>query len=310
MVQLNLEIFISYSRKDKDLLLEFNSHLSPLLKRGKITLWFDRDIPAGAEWEHQINTHLNSAQIILLLTSDNFFASKYCEIEMTLAIKRSRAGDAIVIPIYLETSYEGEHRWEKAPWKKVPFSELQVLPRNGKSITSSPDCRAEAFVDVVNEIGKVAKRQFIEKAKNLSNNNNKQEALKVLEQAIDLDSEDADANRIKVKWLLDLNRKEEALTTLDQLLQLDPKDVDANWEKVKLLLSLNLKEKALVALEQVIHLAPNDASAYRIKVKMLKEFNRKEEALTTLDQLLRINPKDVDAYREKGEILLAIDRKK
>jgi TIR domain len=51
-----------------------------------IRVWYDHAIPAGTEWASQIDEHLNSAQIILLLISPDFLASTFCwETEMMRA---------------------------------------------------------------------------------------------------------------------------------------------------------------------------------------------------------------------------------
>ncbi len=75
-----LEVFCCYARKDQLLLNELKIHLSPLQRRGLITIWSDIDIDAGAVWEKEIKQHLNTAQIILLLISPDFMASEYCYI--------------------------------------------------------------------------------------------------------------------------------------------------------------------------------------------------------------------------------------
>jgi hypothetical protein len=36
------------------------------------------DISLGAEWEEEINKHLSTAHVILLLISPDFIASEYC----------------------------------------------------------------------------------------------------------------------------------------------------------------------------------------------------------------------------------------
>ena len=80
---------------------------------------------AGAEWVHEIEAHLNSAHIILLLVSPDLMASDYCySIEMKLAMERHAAKTARVIPIILRPT----------DWKKAPFSKLQVLPSNHRPI--------------------------------------------------------------------------------------------------------------------------------------------------------------------------------
>ena len=137
-----IEVFISYSHKDDDLREELESHLSSLMRQGKIKVWHDRAIEAGAEWDAEIKAHLESARIILLLISSRFMGSEYCyDIEMQRAMERHKAGTARVIPIILKP----------VDWKDTPFSKLQVLPRDGKPINTW-DNQDEAFLNVVQGI--------------------------------------------------------------------------------------------------------------------------------------------------------------
>lgn len=137
-----LEVFISYSHKDDDLREELDIHLSNLKRQGKIAAWHDRGIGAGEEWKSQIDSKLESAQMILLLVSPDFIASDYCyDIEMQRAIARHDEGTAQVIPIILRP----------CDWSDSPFSKLQGLPKNAKPVTQWTN-RDEAFVDVVKGI--------------------------------------------------------------------------------------------------------------------------------------------------------------
>src|SRR5260370_23203814 len=67
-------LFFCYARIDETLLRKLKAQLLPLQKQGIITMWYDRDISAGAEWEHEINVQLNTAEVILLLVSPDFLA--------------------------------------------------------------------------------------------------------------------------------------------------------------------------------------------------------------------------------------------
>lgn len=53
-------------------------HLSALRAANKISTWHDLELEAGTEWEPAILHKLDTADIILLLVSRNFIASKYC----------------------------------------------------------------------------------------------------------------------------------------------------------------------------------------------------------------------------------------
>jgi hypothetical protein len=98
------EIFYSYAHKDEKLRTELNKHLFNLKRQNLIVEWYDRNISAGNEWEHEIDIHLNTAHIILLLISPDFLASDYCySIEIRRAMERHIAGEARVIPIILRS---------------------------------------------------------------------------------------------------------------------------------------------------------------------------------------------------------------
>lgn len=141
MHQPAIEIFFSYARKDELLRDELAKHLKPLQQEGIITAWHDREIPPGTEWQNEIDRHLESAQIILLLISADFLASDYCySFELKRALERHASQEACVIPVILRS----------CDWKNTSFGKLQVLPTDGKPIQSKnwfdPD---EAFYDVV-----------------------------------------------------------------------------------------------------------------------------------------------------------------
>jgi hypothetical protein len=95
-------VFISYSRKDKDLLDKLITHLNGLRRTGKATIWHDRDIEAGSEWEPELQRQIDTADIILLLISADFMASDYCYgTELQRAIERHNCKEARVIPVIL-----------------------------------------------------------------------------------------------------------------------------------------------------------------------------------------------------------------
>jgi TIR domain len=57
---------------------------------------------AGKEWENEIDKHLKTADIILLLISSDFLVSDYCyDVEVKKAMERHDAGEAHMIPIVL-----------------------------------------------------------------------------------------------------------------------------------------------------------------------------------------------------------------
>ena len=141
-----IKIFYSYSRKDLDMRNALEDHLSALREAGRISTWHDLELEAGTEWEPAILHKLDTADIILLLISSSFIASKYCYgTELKRAIARHNEGTARVIPIILRPC-----DWNHSD---VPFSRLNVLPTHAKAITSWSDPE-EAFTIVAQKIRK------------------------------------------------------------------------------------------------------------------------------------------------------------
>ena len=135
-------VFYSYSHKDSELREQLATYLAPLRHQGKISEWHDRKIEPGANWETEISTQIESADLILLLVSADFLASDYCfGVELENALVRLKHGDVKVVPILLRPCL----------WEESRFSELQIVPRDAKPITDwiSVD---HALKDVASEI--------------------------------------------------------------------------------------------------------------------------------------------------------------
>jgi TIR domain len=94
------KLFYCYAHEDKALRDALDSHLSALKRQKRIEIWYDGKISAGTEWENEIDKHLSSADIVLLLVSAAFLNSDYCySKEMEHALQRHAEGTARVVPI-------------------------------------------------------------------------------------------------------------------------------------------------------------------------------------------------------------------
>ena len=122
-----IEVFISYSEEDERFKKQLETHLVMLRREGMIRPWHSQQIEAGQEWEQETASHIDSAQIILLLVSSSFLASdQLYENELMRAMERQAAGAARVVPIILRY----------VDLEQTPFKKLLALPRNGKPIDS------------------------------------------------------------------------------------------------------------------------------------------------------------------------------
>ena len=127
MNNIKIKIFYSYSHEDEELRNKLEQHLSMLRNSGYIDEWTDRKILAGTEWDGEIKKELDEANIILLLVSSAFLASKYCfDIEVRRAIELHELEQSKIIPIILRD----------CDWTSAPFAKIMALPTDGKPIQS------------------------------------------------------------------------------------------------------------------------------------------------------------------------------
>ncbi|MBA2678676.1 MAG: N-6 DNA methylase [Ktedonobacteraceae bacterium] len=134
-----LELFYSYAPEDEALRAQLETHLTLLKRQNLIRGWHHRAILAGQDWQQEIDSHLRSAHIILLLVSPAFIASDYCYgTEMIQAMERHASGSAHVIPLLLRP----------CDWEATPFGKLQALPKSAKPVTLWSN-RDAAFTDIV-----------------------------------------------------------------------------------------------------------------------------------------------------------------
>jgi hypothetical protein len=141
-----IELVYSYSHKDREFRNQLAAHLSPLVREGLISTWYDRDITPGNELDREIDARLDRAQIILLLVSADFIASEYCySREMKKAMERHEAGDARVIPVIVRP----------VDWLGTPFRKLLGLPDDGRAVTLWSN-RDEAYLNIIRGVRRAA----------------------------------------------------------------------------------------------------------------------------------------------------------
>jgi hypothetical protein len=141
-------VFFSYSHADEALRDQLEKQLSLLKRQGVIQVWHDRRIGAGGNFANEIDHHVETDDIFLLLVSADFLASDYCyDKEMKRAMERHEAGEAIVIPVILRA----------CDWHGAPFGKLNASPSDGKPVTQYPD-RDQALLEVAKAVRAAAER--------------------------------------------------------------------------------------------------------------------------------------------------------
>jgi len=93
-----MKIFISYSRKDKDLLEKLYPQITATYPNDKI--WYDKDLQGGEDWWKSIVTQISECDIFLLLVSPDSITSRICQEELQEAIERDKA----ILPVCIRLS--------------------------------------------------------------------------------------------------------------------------------------------------------------------------------------------------------------
>jgi hypothetical protein len=150
-----IDVFLSYSHRDRALVDQLEAHLTALRWRGEIRTWSDRQIEIGEDWGKEIKSHLDSADIIILLVSPDFLASQGSSEEAERALERHKTGEAVVIPVLLRP----------VDFASTPFATLQASPKGLIPITHWGNMD-EAFVSVVKDIRKAAEKLSLRAAAN------------------------------------------------------------------------------------------------------------------------------------------------
>ena len=137
-----MKVFYSYSHKDEGLRDHFEKSLALLKDEGHIDEWHDRKILPGGEIHEEIDRHLETSDLILLLFSPDFLDSSECKDEMCKALGLRNTRGTIVVPVILRP----------CAWKDLEtISNLRAIPKDGKPITRWGD-KDEAFLDIYENI--------------------------------------------------------------------------------------------------------------------------------------------------------------
>lgn len=97
-------IFISYSRKDRELLDEFMVHLKPLFGKENI-LWIDEKVRPGQKWDEEIKNALKACKVGVMLISPTFLSSEYINNEeIPVLLNRAENEQITLTSVFLRES--------------------------------------------------------------------------------------------------------------------------------------------------------------------------------------------------------------
>ncbi|WP_437297969.1 TIR domain-containing protein [Sorangium sp. So ce426] len=136
-----IDVFISYAPADERQRARLEVHISLMKRQGLIRTWHLAHIEPGEETT-KVVALLEAARLVLLLVSADYLAHESCyEGEMTRALARHAAGEAVVIPVLVHA----------CDWQSAPFADLTPLPLERGPVTSWRN-RNEAWASVARGI--------------------------------------------------------------------------------------------------------------------------------------------------------------
>lgn len=137
-----VQLVYSYAPVDDGLREQLSIHLAPLAQNSLLAEWHEQLIPAGANRTQERQKAWQSADILLLLVSADYFASDaFDNHELQQALERHRSGHMHLIPLLLRP----------CDWQTTSLGEVQCLPRNGKPVTLWEN-RDDAFFSIVQDL--------------------------------------------------------------------------------------------------------------------------------------------------------------
>jgi tetratricopeptide (TPR) repeat protein len=124
--------------------------LRPAVKSGAFTMWVDRQMPGGTEWDEDIDRELRACDVFVLLVSASSMGSDYIiDKELEIARVRRAAGELYIYPLLIRpTPRAGVDR----------VREFNLRPRDAKPFSSySLNDLEQHMSDAADEIADVAK---------------------------------------------------------------------------------------------------------------------------------------------------------
>lgn len=144
-------VFVSYAHKDAGYLADDSllGFLKGLEKIEDIEFWTDRKIIAGDPWDEVIKNRLQDSRIALVLVSEWFLDSPYCQ---DIEIRTLLAGKAHLIPVILSPC-----SWRHFQW----LSSRHFLPGGDETIEehyTDPGKRKRLYLEIKDQLRSIVER--------------------------------------------------------------------------------------------------------------------------------------------------------
>lgn len=117
--------------------------LAPLQRNGWIQMWDERQISPGQERKPEIDRHLATDHLLILLVSPDFLVSEAFQHQMDVALQRLARGEVTIIPILVRSCF----------WEQTELKQLQILPRDQNALGTRPSPESlQALATELNQV--------------------------------------------------------------------------------------------------------------------------------------------------------------
>lgn len=137
----------------------------------------------------------------------------------------------------------------------------------------------------------------------------KDDSIRKLEKAIELNKYDDNLYRVKGLILKEKGKNEDALKNFNKAIELNSNNSNIYFHKAYLLAEMDRNEEALINYNEALKLNPSDENIYNNRGIILKENGKKEEALNDYNKAIELNPNDSVFYNNRGVLLSEMGRK-
>jgi tetratricopeptide (TPR) repeat protein len=134
------------------------------------------------------------------------------------------------------------------------------------------------------------------------------DAAQYLQQAVDIDPENADAWRELAEAFLYRNRLTEAMEAIRQAVELRPEEATGLVDLGLSAYAAGHYDEAVLHLNKAVEREPGNTSARRALIDVYRGAGRQEDALKAAENLLQLEPDDVLATLDAAELNLALGR--
>ena len=142
------DIFISYSREDREVVRRFAQALTDERYR----VWWDGALHSGETFDEVIEEQLRAAKAVVVLWSPRSVKSRWVRAEATLADRRNKLVPVIIEPCDRPIIFELAHTIDLSHWQgeqddpawQVFLSDIERLVQRSQAIPRAPDRNQES----------------------------------------------------------------------------------------------------------------------------------------------------------------------